>query len=150
MLLPLEVGAPAARPIVVGGDGWRGSGLVLVVDDEAPVRRIAARMVEALGFEVFAAASGEEALAKFDALGGEVVAVLLDLTMPGMDGVRTFEALRARRADVQVLLMSGYSEEDAVNRFTSGGLAGFVAKPFRLDDLRVRLQGLVEAPRPPR
>ena len=66
-------------------------------------------------------------------------AVLLDLTMPRMDGVEAFREMRLRRPEVPVLLMSGYNEQDAIQRFTGKGLAGFVRKPFETKSLAEKI-----------
>jgi DNA-binding NarL/FixJ family response regulator len=67
--------------------------------------------------------------------GLELDAVLLDLTMPGMNGEAVFRALRQLRPGVRVVLMSGYDEQSAADRFAGEGLAGFVQKPYRVDEL---------------
>ncbi|MCX7008974.1 MAG: response regulator, partial [Kiritimatiellaeota bacterium] len=74
-------------------DGWRGQGTILVVDDEKSVRFLGCRMLEKLGFRTLAAASGHEAAVQLTAHCDEIVAVVLDLTMPNMDGEETFKAL---------------------------------------------------------
>jgi DNA-binding NarL/FixJ family response regulator len=59
----------------------------------------------------------------------------MDLTMPGMDGVATYQALRILDPEVRVVLTSGYNEQEAINRFVQGDLAGFIQKPFSAGDL---------------
>ena len=81
------------------------------------------------------AKDGVEGLALFDANADHIKVVLLDLTMPNMDGKETYAQLRARRPDVATVLMSGYNEQDATQHFVGRGLAGFVAKPFLVKDL---------------
>jgi PAS domain S-box-containing protein len=117
----------------------RRSGAILVVDDEPQVRRMAAAMIARLGFESIVAEDGRAALTVLDERPDAVCCVLLDLTMPGMDGVTTFGEIRRRLAELPVILCSGYSEAEATNRFTGAGLAGFLQKPYGLDDLRARL-----------
>ena len=116
------------------------SGTILVVDDEDIVRDVCAQMVEFLGFRVLRAANGEEAVALFRAHSREIVGVILDLTMPQMDGVAAFEALRRIQPDVNVILSSGYDEEEATERFGGRGLACFLQKPYELDTLKARLE----------
>ncbi|RME84870.1 MAG: response regulator, partial [Zetaproteobacteria bacterium] len=113
----------------------RGSGLVLVVDDEESVREVAAIVLEEAGFKVLTAANGEEAVALMRAHAKEVIGVVLDLTMPGMDGGETLSALRRIREDVPVILSSGYNEEMAAARFAGKRLAGFLQKPYRPTEL---------------
>ena len=114
---------------------------ILVVDDDDAVRGLCLAFVARLGHVGLSAADGEAAVALFGQRPGEIDCVLLDLTMPRMDGVSTFRALRAIRPDVRVILVSGYSEVDATRRFDGEGLTGFIQKPFRLQDFRQMLAG---------
>ncbi len=123
---------------------WRGSGTLLVVDDEEEVRTIAAALLQSLGFEVLLAADGQEALVAFRKAGGTIRAVLMDLTMPHMDGAETFRELRRLDPDCRVILTSGYNEQEAVHEFLGKGLAGFVQKPFLRDDLLRALRKALE------
>ena len=122
---------------------WRGTGTILVVDDEENVRRVAVKMVEQLGFSAVQAGDGREGLMRFTETEG-IVAVLMDLTMPRMDGAETFRELRLIRPDVKVLLMSGFNEQETINRFTGKGLAGFLQKPFRIEDLQEKLRIILD------
>src|SRR5690606_22180592 len=97
-------------------DEFKATGRVLLVDDDDTVRRVAERMLVRAGFEVMAAAGGMEALDLF-ANHGPFDLVVLDLTMPGMNGVEVFHALRKADPHVRVILMSGYNEQDATNEF---------------------------------
>jgi CheY-like chemotaxis protein/two-component sensor histidine kinase len=114
-------------------------GTVLVVDDEEIVRGVAARILGSYGFDVIVANDGREGVARFRERHAEISVVLMDLTMPNMDGVDAFREIRALDEHVPVLLMSGYNEQDAVTRFAGKGLAGFVQKPFTVEMLRERL-----------
>ncbi len=98
-------------------------GTVLVVDDEEVVRGVAARILGSYGFDVVLANDGREGVARFKERTPEIVAVLMDLTMPQMDGVDAFREIRGIDENVPVLLMSGYNEQDAVMRFAGKGLA---------------------------
>jgi CheY-like chemotaxis protein len=114
-------------------------GTVLVVDDEEVVRGVASRILGSCGFDVILANDGREGVARFGEHRAELVAVLMDLTMPAMDGVDAFREIRCLDENVPVLLMSGYNEQDAVMRFAGKGLSGFVQKPFTVEMLRERL-----------
>jgi DNA-binding NtrC family response regulator len=116
---------------------------VLVVDDEESVRAATAPMLRRLGFDVALAADGRAALDAFRADPNRYSLVLLDLTMPHLDGEQTFTELRRLRPDVRVVLMSGFSEQDAVARFTGKGLAAFLQKPFTFEALSAELQRIV-------
>jgi PAS domain S-box-containing protein len=125
---------------------WRGSGTVLVVDDEESVRMVAGRMLKTLGFDVLTAENGERGLQVYRAHADTICAVLLDLTMPKMDGEETFRELRRMREGACVVLMSGFNEQEAGARFVGKGLAGFLQKPFTPDELRERLAAFGKSP----
>jgi two-component system cell cycle sensor histidine kinase/response regulator CckA len=114
---------------------WRGSGTVLVVDDEEGVRKLAKAMLERLGFTVRLASDGMEAVEIFGANPADISCVLLDLTMPRMGGAETFRALRALAPEIRVILSSGYLIDQATEGFGSHGLSGFVQKPYQLNAL---------------
>ncbi|MFA4947675.1 MAG: PAS domain S-box protein [Candidatus Krumholzibacteriia bacterium] len=125
--------------------GWQGSGMVLLVDDEEMVRAVAKRMLEHLGFSVLIATNGAEALEIFRAHLGTISCVILDLTMPRMDGIETLAALRGISGDVKVMLSSGYSEHEISKRFAGKGLSGFIEKPYRISELGDKLRDVLEA-----
>jgi CheY-like chemotaxis protein len=140
MFLPAEEGPPdpvaPPRPV---DTTWRGSGEILVIDDEAAVRDVAASMLGALGFTASLTCDGAEGLAAFRENPNRFAAVLLDLTMPKMSGDQTFRELRATHPDIRVLLMSGFNEQDAITRFAGRGPTGFLQKPFTIDMLREQM-----------
>ncbi len=119
---------------------WQGSGTILVVDDEDDIRTVTARMVESLGFKSLTAPDGEQGVRMFGERCDEIEVVLLDLTMPHMSGEEALREMRHVRADVRVIVMSGYNEEETRGRFDEGSFAGFLQKPFRLNDLRFKLE----------
>jgi len=114
----------------------QGQGTILIIDDEETIRATASMMLESFGFSVLTAEDGEVGTEVFRNHQHEVCAVLLDMTMPKMDGEACYRALRAINPDVIVILSSGYNEQDATNRFTGKGLAGFIQKPYLPDALR--------------
>jgi two-component system cell cycle sensor histidine kinase/response regulator CckA len=118
--------------------------LVLVVDDEAAVRTIACAVLERAGCRTLGAANGEEALALFSLQPDEIDLVLLDLTMPVMDGEETFHALRALRPDVRVIMTSGYNRQDATARLAGRRLAGFLQKPWTAAALQEAVAAALE------
>ncbi len=137
----IEVPAPAVDT--------RSSGVILVVDDEALVRRTAHQILERGGYSVLEARDGQEAVTLFAIHGDSIRAVLLDLTMPGMDGEATLRELTRIREDVKVLLSSGYSEQDAVPRFDMQKSAPFLQKPYTAQALLRAMHALLtETPVP--
>jgi two-component system, cell cycle sensor histidine kinase and response regulator CckA len=141
LLLPVcDVEAEANQEAVAPAEGWRGSGTILLAEDETLVREYAVAALETLGFCVLAALDGFEAVELFRQRHSEIVCVLLDFKMPRMDGGEAFVEIRRIRGDVPVLLASGFNEQDATAGLMSQGLAGFVPKPFRLAALRAKLR----------
>ncbi len=108
---------------------------VLVVDDESAVRTVAKALLERRGCRVLLAEDGEQGVAVFARDPAAIDLVLLDLTMPRLDGEQAFRALRGIDPDVRVVLMSGYNQQDVTAHFVGKGLAGFVQKPFRASEL---------------
>ncbi|WP_224984589.1 response regulator [Geomonas agri] len=117
-----------------------GSGTVLLVDDEEAIRSLGREMLESLGYSVLTAVDGSAAVEMYAQRRDEVDCVILDLTMPHMDGEQALQLLRSMDPEVQVILSSGYSEQEITERFTGRGLAGFIQKPYRLADLGQKLQ----------
>jgi CheY-like chemotaxis protein len=115
-------------------DGWKGSGTVLLVDDEATVRCIGSEMLKELGFNVITANDGQEAILEFTN-NPDIRFVILDLTMPHIDGEQCFHELRQIKPDIKVIMSSGYSEQEVTQRFIDKGLAGFIQKPYRISAL---------------
>ena len=102
---------------------------VLIVDDEPTVLAVAARMLERAGYRAIAAPDGETALAEL-ASGTSIDVVLLDVTMPGLNGAEVHARIREIDGTVPVVAMSGFSEEETRQRFASVGPVGFIPKPF--------------------
>lgn len=144
MLFPaLTQPAPAVGADAGQASDWRGQGRVLLVEDEEHIRWLAKQMLQKIGFEVAMACDGREAVSTFGRDPASFVCVLMDLTMPHMDGYTAFRELRRIQPDVKVILMSGYSEKDIGERFSGSGLAGFLAKPYPLTELRGLLRRVV-------
>ena len=103
------------------------------------IREVSTAMLQELGFDTVAAASGEEALEIFRREGDSIGIVLLDQVMPTMDGVTLFKELRSVRPDIKVLLASGFSQQEVSERFHGLGLNGFIQKPYALENIRNEL-----------
>lgn len=113
---------------------WQGSGTVLVVDNEQIIRDLARSILEIHGFSVLTAADGEPALELFRERRDDIRAVLLDLSMPLMDGREVFERLRSIDPQARVIVMTGHAVEDVQGGFRDG-LAGVLQKPFKPEQL---------------
>ena len=139
----IETSASIAAAESIPAKPWHGTGTVLVVDDEEVIRRSAKRMIEVAGFSVLTANDGEEAVRLYREHQTEIACVLLDLTMPKMNGEETIRAIRQIAPGVRVVLSSGYNEETATGRFSNLGLAGFIQKPYQLDTMIAALREAV-------
>lgn len=119
---------------------WHGEGTILLVDDDESVRTLASRYLHKFGFQVIVAEDGRKAVELYKEKKDEITAVLMDLTMPHMDGADAFSQMRAINPDVQVILTSGYNEQEVTQRFVGKGAVGFIQKPYGLAQLREILQ----------
>ena len=122
-------------------DDWKGSGTVLLVDDEESVRGIGVEMLKELGFTTITANDGREAVEIFKST-PDIAFVILDLTMPHMDGEQCFRELHQIKPRVKVIMSSGFNEQEVTQKFVGKGLAGFIQKPYRLSVLKEAIRGL--------
>ena len=143
VMLPVAEVSYHTSPPLPPATAAAAGGWILVVDDEAVVREVAREVLEDAGYRVMEASDGDEGVSIFRAHLQDISLVLLDLTMPRMNGTEVFAAMRDLRGDVPVLLSSGYSEQEAMRRFGRQGPAGFLQKPYRMDDLLRAIQTLV-------
>jgi two-component system cell cycle sensor histidine kinase/response regulator CckA len=120
------------------------SGTVLLVDDEEVLRDLCKTILEHFGFRVLTASDGEDCLKVFSAHADEITCVILDLTMPRMDGAAAFIELNRLRPDVPVILSSGYDKTEATRRLTGKELAGFIQKPYEIKTLRNELERVLK------
>src|SRR5690606_30996068 len=120
----------------------RGSGRVLLVEDEEPVRKVTRRLLEQGGYEVVEAASGPEAIRQFDSLAGSVDLVLTDVVMPRMGGRELATRLLARNPSLPILYMSGYAADRGLRRGMDKRDQNFIQKPFSPEELLERIQAL--------
>jgi hemerythrin-like metal-binding protein/PAS domain S-box-containing protein len=111
---------------------YQGTGTVLVVDDEEPIRATAVQALLHLGFDTLEARNGLEALQVFEANRDRIRLILMDLTMPRMDGEEAYRALRRLGLMTPVIITSGFAEGDVLDHFRGKGIAGFLQKPYRL------------------
>jgi CheY-like chemotaxis protein len=103
------------------------------------VREVCRDLIQTLGLQALTAVDGEDALRIARDPNQEITCVLLDLTMPRMNGGIAFDHLRAIRPDLRIILSSGYNEQSTIRQFTSKGLCGFIQKPYTLERLRETL-----------
>ena len=109
------------------------------------MRALGKLMLERIGMTVLPAADGQEAVDADGERGDEIDCVILDLTMPHMDGEEAFRELRRIRPDIRVIMSSGYNEQEVTQRFVGKGLAGFIQKPYELQKLAAILRRVLDA-----
>jgi PAS domain S-box-containing protein len=126
-----------------------GRGLILVVDDELFVLEVARRILEGYGYDVVTAENGRQGLEIFRQKSKDIDLVLLDKTMPDLDGEETYRAMKALEPGLVAILTSGYQETEVTSHFLSHELAGFVQKPYLPETLAFKVkQALERSPRP--
>ncbi len=126
-------------------DTWKGSGTVLVVDDEETVRALAQMTLKRSGFDVVTAVDGRNGLELYDQHRGEIVAVLLDMTMPELGGEATLAEIRKRSADLPVILSSGFSKMDPDESVLEQDHVRFLQKPYLPKKLLQLLRAFLES-----
>ena len=144
LLFPASSGGSDQLGATMAGGEYRGTGSVLVVDDEPDIRDAVSMTLQHMGFEVLQAVDGQEGLERFLEHHHELRLVLLDLTMPRMDGAECLKAMRMVNTTVPVLLSSGFSEHECKEDLAAMGLAGFLQKPYTAAALSVKLREILE------
>ncbi|MBN2080636.1 PAS domain S-box protein [bacterium] len=114
-------------------------GLALVVDDEKSVRLVCKNFLERLGMQAISAEDGEVAVRLFKEHPADIALVILDLNMPQMDGISAFREMKRIRPDIQVILCSGYNEQEATQHFLGEGLADFIQKPYQFAEFKQKI-----------
>ena len=149
ILLPCsDQAAPQAAAEPEAVEQWYGTGTVLLVDDEETIRNLGGEMLMLLGFKALTAVDGIDALQVYQEKRENIDCVMLDLTMPRMDGEQAFRKLREISPELPVIMCSGYSEQDMAERFHRQGVNGFLQKPYKLSDLENVLRNLNPPQRP--
>ncbi|MDF1667261.1 MAG: PAS domain-containing protein [Planctomycetota bacterium] len=122
---------------------WRGSGVILLVDDDETMLSVGRLMLEGAGFQVLTAADGVDGLDIFRLRQEEIICVILDFVMPRMDGPATYRELRKIDETIPILLSSGYNEQELATRFSDRKLCRFLKKPYKASQLIVKLRELL-------
>lgn len=110
-------------------------GDVLVVDDESMIRRVASRLLTYLGFGAVCMPDGQSALAALESSPDRFCLVLLDISMPGIDGVETLKRLRVTHPNLPVLIATGHVQDEAAERLKHPSYSGFAPKPYTREHL---------------
>ena len=145
IFLPVSVKAAVTEPSRDDAI-LRGSGTVLLVDDEDGVRMVAGRLLQQLGYQVLSAPGGLRALEIYRQERDRIDLVILDMLMPGMGGAATFQKLKGFDPGVRVLLSSGYSLDGEAQQAMAAGARGFIQKPYRLAVLSHKVAEILGTP----
>lgn len=141
LLLPCaDPRAQAGAPQESSAEPASGSETILLVEDQAPVRDVAARILRGAGYTVLEAGDGPEALRISNDQGGAIDLVVTDVVMPGLSGPELAEALTRRRATLAVLFVSGYPGGSATRDGIRVPVSHLIQKPFSADQLLVRVR----------
>jgi signal transduction histidine kinase/ActR/RegA family two-component response regulator len=143
VLLPTVDGAPEGDRADTDAMGRPLKGTVLLVDDDPAVRRVIRTALETHGYRAIVAEDGRDGLRAFRRNSDDLLCVVLDMTMPVLDGRQAFEGIR-EISNVPVILISGYAREEAAKSFAGQTELDFLQKPFLPKDLLVRIDRLCE------
>jgi PAS domain S-box-containing protein len=129
---------------IIPGEAKKSTGTILIVDDQDMILTVARDMLKALGYQVYAAQGGQEALGIFSEKKDSIDVVILDMIMPSMSGSETFDKLRAISPHAKVILSSGYSINGQATEIMKRGCNGFIQKPFNIKELSQKIQEVLD------
>jgi len=129
---------------IIPAEAKKSTESVLIVDDQDMILAVARDMLKALGYKVFTAQGGKEALAIYNENKESIDVVILDMIMPSMSGGETFDKLKAINPDVKVILSSGYSINGQATKIMQRGCNGFIQKPFNIKELSQKIREVLE------
>jgi CheY-like chemotaxis protein len=121
-----------------------GSEMILVVDDEMPIRELMVRVLSQAGYRVLGAKGGPDAIEAFKANPGKIDLVILDMIMPGMSGRQVFQELHRIDPQVRVLISTGHSEKGQAQEVLLEGAQGTIHKPFTLQDMLSKVRTVLD------
>ena len=133
----------ATSPVLERPKIIKGSGRILVVDDEEPVLNVARGILEQCGYEVVTADSALQGIKLFENSRGTIDAVVLDNSMPGMSGLNVYLAMRTTDPDVRVMLCSGFMDEETLRKGREMGIKEFIDKPYSIEEFSKRMKKLL-------
>lgn len=117
---------------------------ILLVDDEDMVRDMGRDMLRFLGYQIITAENGQQAIEKFGQNKDAINLVIIDLLMPKMNGVACFQKIREVREDVPVVISSGISDMDNIEKLKKLGVTRFLDKPYTLQGLRETVEAVLK------
>lgn len=146
ILLPYQEGQEVEAASTRSRQSFSRTGTVMIIDDEQHVHDVIGDTLLRAGFEVISALDGRDGLRLFESNHPALTLVVLDLTMPGMNGDEVLRAMRKIDAKVPVIVTSGYSEDETSAQFVGEGVAGFLHKPVSPAELLELVHSVLENP----
>lgn len=144
--LPVQTGSAAeveAVPQAVR-EQWKGSGTILLAEDEPQVALTVKVMLEEMGFKVIAAANGREALEQYRKNAADITLVVADIGMPVMNGYEMFQELKKLDPELPIIISSGFGDKDVTASLSEDAVAGLLSKPYNFDLLQKVVKSVVE------
>lgn len=117
---------------------------VLLVDDDEDLLEIGRDMLEVCGCRVVLAAGGEEAVELFKAHRGDIDVVLMDLSMPGMDGTQCMREIRRMDPSARIIISSGLGDDCQAEEVLAAGACAFLSKPYRMSEMVVKMREVLD------
>jgi len=143
--LPLLARADTGASVAVPPDVLRGQGLVLVVDDDDIVRRMAEEVLRSVGYTVLTAGNGREGVELYRLHHEKISAVLLDMAMPVLSGREAFAEMKKINEKVKVLLVSGFRKDGRVEEVLRLGVKDFLQKPYTITSLALAIRKVIDS-----
>ncbi len=122
----------------------KGTGTVLLVDDEDVIQEVGKNLLEAMGYRVLLAGDGKEAVEVYGKNRDVIDIVILDMVMPNMGGGEAYDCVKEINPDIKVLLSSGYSIDGEATKILERGCNGFIQKPFRMNELAEKIREILD------
>jgi len=136
-------GKEADSEAEVFADIVKGSGTILLIDDEKMILDVGRELLVELGYTVLPAMSGQEAMDVYEKEQGKIDMIIMDMIMPGMSGSETFDRLKKINPDAKILLSSGYSVDGQATQILRRGCDGFIQKPFNMNQLAEKIHKIM-------
>ena len=128
----------AAKTILTGNEA------ILLVDDEVSIVEVCRDILVSMGYKIFTAESGQEAVKIYDLHKKKIDLVILDMIMPGLNGGETYKRLKFLNPHVKVILSTGYSGSEEAQKILDRGCSGLIQKPFRIEDLSQKIREILD------
>ncbi|MEI6306378.1 MAG: response regulator, partial [Deltaproteobacteria bacterium] len=141
--LPSGTNEAESQINIAPSESWLGSGTILLVEDEEPIRKLARVLLKKLGFDVIEATNGMEALELFQKNVADINLVITDMGMPVMDGYHLFHELKQLAPNLPIIISSGFGDTEVSSRIRTEDIAGSIRKPYNFGQLREILKSVV-------